>query len=95
MSRKNEKSTRQQALQKNFRPGPEGTCEAHVYEFSNERSPLADGLDPEKDISTTIRIAGSSLLEAVEYMARFEPDFRIVSARNIGLIVVLSGTPYN
>jgi hypothetical protein len=56
---------------------------------------LTKGLDAEKTISTTHRIAASSMLEVAEYMAEFESDFRIHSVRMIGLIVLLSGSEYN
>jgi hypothetical protein len=67
-----------------FRPGPAGSCEAHLYEFHNEHSNLDAGL-----------VAGSSLLQAVEYMARHESEFHIQSVRRIGIIVLLSGSQYN
>jgi len=54
---------------KKFKPGPSGTCEAQLFEFSNERGALTEGLEAEKTISTTYRIAAYSMLEAAEYMA--------------------------
>jgi hypothetical protein len=78
-----------------FQPGPAGTCEAYLFEFSNERGSQDTGLDPEKTIATTQRIAASSMLQAVKYMAEFEPEFRPWSVRTIGVIVLLSGTRYN
>ena len=78
-----------------FRPGPAGSCEAHLYEFSNEHSNLDAELHAEKTIATTHRVAASSLLQAVEYMAKHEPEFHIQSVRRIGIIVLLSGSRYN
>ena len=78
-----------------FRPGPGGTCEAHLYEFSDEHSNLDAGLDAQKTIATTQLIAASSMLQAVEYMAKHEPEFHIQSVRRIGIIVLLSGSQYN
>ena len=78
-----------------FRPGPAGSCEAHLYEFSNDHSNLDAGLDAAKTIATTHRIAASSMLQAVEYMTKHEPDFHVQSVRRIGLIVLLSGSRYN
>jgi hypothetical protein len=79
-----------------FRPGLAGTCEAHLFEFSNYKlNNLDAGLDPDKTIATTHRIAASSMLQAVEYMAKHEPQFQIQSVRRIGIIVLLSGSRYN
>ena len=78
-----------------FRPGPGGTCEAHLYEFSNEHSNLDAGLNVLKTIPTTHLIAASSMLQAAEYMAKHEPEFHIQSVRRIGIIVLLSGSRYD
>ena len=78
-----------------FRPGPGGACEAHLYEFSNEHCNLGADLNAEKSIETTHRIAASSVLQAVEYMAKHEPEFHIQSVRRIGIIVLVSGSRYN
>jgi hypothetical protein len=102
MTKKKSAMTKRQSAKKraqqsigNFYPGPAGTCEARLYEFSNEREEAPEGLDPEKPIETTHRIAAGSMLEAMEYMAEFEPEFNIHSVRTIGIIVLLSGSRYN
>ena len=79
MSKKNESE---------FRPGPEGACEAHLYQFIGYSS--EDGLLED----VTRLIACSSPLEAVTYLSKREPEFRIRSFRDVGLIVLLSGSPY-
>jgi hypothetical protein len=52
-----------------FRPGPAGTSEALPYEFSNEHSNLDTGLDAEKTIAMTHRVAAISMLHAVEWQS--------------------------
>ena len=92
---KEESSSQLRRAKRKFRSGPAGTCEAQLFEFSSESGPLAEGLDAEKTIATTHRIAVCSILEAAEYMAEYEPDFSTHSVRMIGLIVLLSGSEYN
>jgi hypothetical protein len=72
-----------------FRPGPAGTGEPLLFEFSSERGNRDIGLDAEKTIATTHRIAASSILQAVKSMTEHEPEFRPWSVRTIGLIVLL------
>jgi hypothetical protein len=95
MSKKKRVTVSSEASKRKFRLGPSGTCEALLFEFSNESCPGAEGLHAEKTISTTHRIAACSMLEAAEYMAEFEPDFQTQSVRTIGLIVMLSGSEFN
>lgn len=96
MGRKHKARLRSESPTGKFRPGPAGTCEAFLFEFSNERGHLTDGdLDAEKTIATTHRIAAGSMLEAITYMAQYEPDFHIWSVQKMGAIVLLSGSRYN
>ena len=95
MSKKNKASLNSESSTSKFRPGPAGTCEAHLFEFSNECGSPAAALDAEKTIDTTHRIEASSMLEAVTYMAEHEPEFRIWSVRTIGVIVLLSESRYD
>ncbi len=96
MGRKNKAPGNAESSTGKFRPGPAGTCEAFLFEFSNERGHLTDGhLDAEKTLATTHRIAAGSMLEAIAYMAQYEPDFHIWSVQKMGAIVLLSGSRYN
>ena len=76
----------------NFRPGPTGACEATLFEFRSGSE--ADNIASELGAAAQHRIAASSLLEAVQYMAKCEPDFPIRTVRSLGLIVLLSGSSY-
>jgi hypothetical protein len=78
--------------------GRHGCCEALLYEF---RERLPDVASPGAIESTapltphTARIAANTLDEALEYLRWDEPDFVIDSVQNLGLIVMVSGSPLN
>ena len=72
-----------------FRTGPTGVCEATLFEFrSDTGSSQLEADDPRH------MIAANSLLEAAVYMAKREPEFVVRSVRSLGVIVLLSGSPF-
>ena len=76
--------------------GRHGGCEALLFEF-RERSPcIAEAGKPEStDVHKreTTRIAANTLDEALEYLRWDRPHFVIESVQNLGLIVLVSGSP--
>jgi hypothetical protein len=83
MSRRKTRSSNQA-----FRVGRRSACEAHLFEF--ELFSTAEG-----DIEPVRRIAASSSLEAMTFLLKDEPDYRIRSVRDCGVIILLSGSPYS
>lgn len=79
------KNTTLKPIRQGFRPGSTGTCEALLFEFSDE------ALD---DAPQLHRVAATSLLEAVNYIASREPDYRPRSVRDLGIIILVSGSPH-
>jgi hypothetical protein len=72
---------------KAFRMGRRGACESHLFEFELFATDGTVGTEAR-------RIAASSLLEAVTFLTRDEPEQRIRSVRDAGVILLLSGSPY-
>ena len=71
-----------------FRLGRFGASEAHLYHLTG--FPEAAG-EPDP-----IRlIAATSLLQALAYLAKSEPDFRVRSVVHQGIVVMLSGSPHS
>ena len=68
-----------------FRAGPAGACEASLYEFVSCAAP--------ETAAARRLIAATTLLEAVAYLAATEPGFRTRTVNNLGLVVLLSGSP--
>ena len=71
-----------------FRPGPRGACEAHLFAFSRFTA------DADADKETPRLIAATSLLEAVMFLKRDAPDYRIRAVEHCGVIIMLSGSPH-
>jgi hypothetical protein len=67
-----------------FQPGSEGVCEAQLWEFSNPEN---------QEHRESHMVAASSIHEALKYIRRREPDFRISKAECLGMIAMLSGSP--
>jgi hypothetical protein len=77
------KGNRRDSPPTRFETGAHGGCEASLFQFS-------EGCSSEPHI---IRIAAVSLDDALAYMRWREPDFVIENVQNIGLILVVSGSP--
>lgn len=81
-----------------FRTGSHGGCEALLYEF-HERVPLfakpTSTESAEQPKPHTKRIAATTFDEALEYLRWEDPDFVVDRVRNLGLIVMVSGSPLN
>jgi hypothetical protein len=76
-----------------FEIGSQGGCEALLFEFRDRRPverPEADEQPPEPHIA---RIAAVTFDEALAYLHSDDPDFVIESVHNVGLIVLVSGSP--
>jgi len=76
--------------------GSHGGCEALLYEFRDNFLRL---MDEEPGASTglpephIVRIAARTFDEALEYLRWREPDFAIDRVRNLGLVLIVSGSP--
>jgi hypothetical protein len=92
------KNKKKKQTENRFVIGRHGGCEALLYEF---RERLPDIASPSAIESTdlltphTARIAANTLDEALEYLRWDEPHFRIDSVQNLGIIVLVSGSPLN
>lgn len=79
-----------------FATGRRGCCEALLYEF-RERSPSVAESDDSKSAGQqkphTARIAANTFDEALEHLRWDQPHFVIDNVQNLGLIVMVSGTP--
>lgn len=74
---------------KGFRAGPSGACEAHLYAFTRFQNDLIVTIESPR------LIAAASLLEAVSFLARHSPDFRVRAVEHGGVLVMLSGSPFS
>lgn len=70
-------------LAKRFATGKDGGCEGYLFEFHEQGTPE----------SRTLKIAAAKLDEALSYLRGYEPDFQVKSVHNLGLIIMVSGTP--
>lgn len=70
-------------LAKRFATGKGGGCEAYLFEFQERET-----TEPR-----TLKIAAAKLEEAIHYLRRYEPDFQVKSVHNLGVILLVSGTP--
>ena len=66
-----------------FEVGTHGGGEASFFEFSEKQSP-----EP-----YAVRVAALRLDEALAYLRWHEPDFVIESVKNLGIILMVSGSP--
>jgi hypothetical protein len=79
-----------------FEIGNHGGCEALLFEF---RDNLVRFLDDEPDETTDlpephiVQIAARTFDEAFAYLRWHEPDFVIDRVENLGLILMVSGSP--
>lgn len=65
-----------------IRPGSGGVCEAVLYRFREY-----------KNIRER-RIAAENFTDAYKHLIELEPDFRVFSVKALGLIRVVSGSPF-
>jgi hypothetical protein len=65
-----------------FQTGAHGGCEALLFEFREKHS----------DEPVPIRIASTSFVDAVRFLSRHEPEFKVDSAQNLGVILFVSGS---
>ena len=70
-----------------FRLGRFGAAEAHLYK-------VCRFADSSTNVEPVRVIAALSILEAIAYLAKAEPDFRVRSVTHEGLVVMLSGSPH-
>lgn len=66
-----------------FDAGKRGDCKAYLFEFQEQGA----------EKSRTMTIAAAKLEDAVSYLRRDSPDFQIKSIQNLGLIIMVSGSP--
>ena len=66
-----------------FVVGSHGGCEARLFEFREKH--LSE--------SNIVQIAAASFDEALAYLRWHEPEFEIDSAQNLGIILLVSGSP--
>jgi hypothetical protein len=72
-----------------FRPGRSGVCEAQLWEFTAPSKFL-----PGDESIPVELVAAGSLDDALKFMRRRHPDFIIVKAIAVGMITMLSGSPF-
>jgi hypothetical protein len=80
-----------------FQPGPHGGCEALLYEF---REPPLQSEDEDDLLSAsgqpkprTVRIAAETFDEALVYLRFHAQGFNVHTARCLGFILMVSGSP--
>lgn len=80
-----------------FEVGNHGGCEASLFEFcesvryqETETAGRESLRLPERN---TVRIAATTFDEALTYLRWTEPEFRIDSVQNQGIIILISGSP--
>jgi hypothetical protein len=89
------KNKKKQAVNR-FVVGRHGECEALLYEFREKSPCLAEADDTQPaDLHKphTTRIAANTLDEALKYLRWDAPHFVVDSVQNLGLIVMVSGSP--
>jgi hypothetical protein len=80
-----------------FETGSHGGCEASLFEF-RESAPyqgaeVALQESPRMPERNIIRIAAWSFDDALTYLRWTEPEFKIDSVQNLGIIILVSGSP--
>jgi hypothetical protein len=71
-----------------FRPGSTGACEAQLWSFTGPPGSLAN-----ENALRTHWIAAESLEAALRYMRYRHDNFKIMEARFLDMIPLLSGSP--
>jgi hypothetical protein len=76
-----------------FEIGTQGGCEALLFEFRDRRPVERSEAVEQPPEAHLVRIAAVTFDEALAYLHWDDPDFVIESVQNIGLIVMVSGSP--
>jgi hypothetical protein len=76
-----------------FEVGGQGGCEALLFEFRDGRPVERSGTVEQPSETHIARIAAVTFDEALAYLHWDDPDFVIESVQNVGLIVMVSGSP--
>jgi hypothetical protein len=76
-----------------FEIGSQGGCEALLFEFRERRSVEPSESVEQPSEAHIARIAAVTFDEALAYLHWNDPDFVIESVQNVGLIVMVSGSP--
>jgi hypothetical protein len=85
------KDKHQKQAQSRFKIGSHGGCEALLFEF-RDQSLCRSALD-DSEPSEPVRIAARTFEEALDYLHWREEQFSIGSVQNLGLILLVSGSP--
>jgi hypothetical protein len=77
-----------------FRPGRAG-CEALMF-IIRGYAPGTEVTDENGKLNPkdTLRVCGIDIYDVLAYMKRWEPNFAIWSIRSVGLVIMVSGSPY-
>jgi len=80
-----------------FEVGSHGGCEACLFEF-RESGPYRETETPGRESlrlpeRNTVRIAAMTFDQALTYLRWAEPEFKINSVQNLGIIILVSGSP--
>ena len=80
-----------------FEVGSHGGCEASLFEFSegvpHQKAEAAVRESLQLLEKNTVRIAAATFDEALTYLRWSEPRFKIESVQNLGVIILVSGSP--
>jgi hypothetical protein len=81
-------------MQNKFGPGKAG-CESLLFVIKGyaEGSPVR--VDDKPAPMDTLRVCGKDIHEVIAHLKKWEPQFQIESIRCCGLVVLLSGSPFN
>jgi hypothetical protein len=71
-----------------FRAGSTGVCEAQLWTFAGPAKVSFDDRNPE-----VYWVAAESLDDALRYLRQRYDDLRIMEARCVGMVALLSGSP--
>ena len=80
-----------------FKVGSHGGCEASLFEFREsgpyQETETSGRESPRLPERNTVRIAATTFDEALTYLRWTEPEFKIDSVQNLGIIILVSGSP--
>ena len=80
-----------------FEVGNHGGCEASLFEFResvrHQETESAGRESPRPPERNTVRIAATTFDQALAYLRWTEPEFKIDSVQNLGIILLISGSP--